>query len=265
MVQQEQEENALLELLILTIENILESTVRDKSVFAVRLLGLNKEFIAFMVKLTLRVHPIGQNRWRIVRFLVRVGDLHVDQFEFQHLMREAGAIQLMCRLCDQMNEPLRIEAMRWIGNYASDCATFVKHLLDCNALDAVISYIKRCPNEAVIDKAIYIMDACVKSCLKEQPQADAILKNLLVEKQFLSITVERVGRLGCEARTLDILGMWYRLLKWNKRFVLSILEDHGGLDRIDILLGAKNPAIYKAASQIDDFLHSSTDDMDERE
>lgn len=268
MVQREQEENTLLELLILTIENTMENTTKDNSVIGIRLLSLTKELIPFMVKLVMRVHGMGQNRWRIVRFLVRVGQLHVADFEFQNLMREAGAIQLMCRLCDQINEPLRIEAMRWIGNYASECTTFVQHLLNFKAFDAVISYIRRSPKESVIDQAIYIMDATVKACIKEAPASNCVLQDLLIEKQFLSITVQRVGQVGCETRTLDILGMWYRLLKWNKRFVLPILEEHGGLDRVDILLGDKNPVIYKAASQIDDFIQSyggEPQDMDERE
>lgn len=248
--EEEETPNTLLEPLIQVIEHILYKASDE---FAIRLISIEKPLITFLVSLCLRVTK--HNRLHVARTLVRFGTLSVPQMEYHHIMREAGCIQIMTNLTQDNNERLQREGIMWISNYASECPQFVEHLLHSGSFDAIISFIKRSPKETLLNISLYALAAACKTCYKNKTtENNAILQNLLIERGWLGLTVSHVGRKGHVNITLTVLNLWIGLLKWNRHVVLPIIEESGGLDRVNELLGDDNPAIYKLASNIDDMI-----------
>lgn len=263
--QKEEEPNQLLEYTLTIIQNVLQ---KSNEAYAVGLLRSVSDagVIEFLVGLCDRVSRTNFNVLHVQRILVLISKYNVENHEFVHRMRQAGCIQLMARLSVDANERIKKEAMMWIGNYSAEGSAFVQHLVEQHAYDGIIGLLRKAPKVHLLDQALYALVSAVKSCCRERnSESDATLRTLLTEKQFLDFTVRHVGQVGCDTRTCDILSMWVALLKWDKRFVLPILEDMHALDRVDDLLGSRNPAIYKLASQVDDLrmVRETMDEFDE--
>jgi hypothetical protein len=239
---------------------IINSTLKKvSSEFCIRLLAIERPLISFLVGLAQRTEKELVNQIRILQTLVHIGLQNVPQYEFQNIMREAGCVQLMSVLSHSGNERVRREAMMWIGNYASECFQFVKHLLECRAFDGVTAYLKHPSQPALVSQAIYVLAAASQSCYRNSDlnsvfQSNETLKVLLGQNKWLCHTAHRLGRLGCDEATLDILSLWINLIKWDKHFIVPLLEETGGLSKVDELLASKNTAIWSAANRLDELL-----------
>jgi hypothetical protein len=209
--------------------------------------------IAFMVGMCKRVSIINYNQIRVQRILVMLSKYNAPGNVFAHAMRAAGCIPLMAGLSVSGNERVQKEALMWIGNYAAGGHAFVQHLLECNAFDGIVGFLRRAPKQHVLDQALYVLTAAVQ----QQEEIAGTLRSLLTQKHFLEFTSRHVGQVGCDTRSADILGMWVALLKWNRTFVQPLLEESHGLERVDQLLGSPNPVLYRLASQVDDIVHAA--------
>lgn len=259
--QREEQPMEVLEYTLTIIQKTLEKSSEQR---AVQMVAMEPPAVAFMVGLCRRVSGVNFNVLRVQRILVMLSKYNTPGQEFLHAMRNAGCIPLMTELSVNANERIQKEALMWIGNYAAEGPAFVKHLLDGNAFDGIIGFLRRAPKQHVLDQALYVLVAAVKACCPPRPSGGGdnnILQTLITHKQFINFTVRHVGQVGCDTRTCDILSMWVALLKWNRKFVQPILEETHGLERVDDLLGSQNVAIYKLASQVDDIVHSGRGGM----
>lgn len=246
---------------------IINSTLKKvSSEFCIRLLAIERPLISFLVNLAQRTEKELVNQIRILQTLVHIGLQNVPQYEFQNIMREAGCIQLMSALSHSGNERVRREAMMWIGNYASECFQFVKHLIDCRAFDGVTTYLQHPSQPALVSQAIYVLAAASQSCYRNSGsvlESNETLKVLLGQNKWLCHTSHRIGRRGCDDVTLDILSLWINLIKWDKHFIVPLLEETGGLSKVDELLASKNPAIWKLANSLDELLQQYNNNNNE--
>lgn len=272
--QREEEPMELLEYTLTVIQKTLEKATPER---AVQMVALEPALVTFTVGLYKRVNQINYNHLHVMRILVMLSKFNTPQHEFLLAMRNAGCIPLMAQLSVNANERIQKEALMWIGNYAAEGHEFVAHLLEYHAFDGVVEFLRRAPKQSVLDQVLYVLTAAVKACCRRRdagfanfansapaaPSSQDTLRALLVEKHFLSFTTRYVGQKGCDTRTCDILSMWVMLLKWDKAYVLPILESTHGLDRVDELLGSPNVAIYKLASQVDDLVHAGMDTMED--
>lgn len=246
--------NDILECLLEIIEGCLYKTTDE---FALRLLYAEKPLIPFMVKLCTRVRLI--NQIHAARIVSRMGYFRVPKGEFLHLQREAGCIQVMTQFSWDSNERLQRESMVWLAYYAAYSSEFVSHLLQSKALDGIIEFFRRSPKASLLDQAIFVFCAACQSCYQNQThkkESGEILKDLLMEKGCLRLMCHHVGQTGKDKMTIDILTLWSGLLKWNRSFVFPYLQEIGGIDKVERLLGSNNTAIYKIAEKIIDFVQS---------
>lgn len=246
--------NETLNMLILIMKGTLK---KASEAFCIRLLSIERPLISFLVGLCQRIEDVP-DQIRILQMLVHIGLLNVPQHEFQSIMREAGCIQMMAIYSQSGNDRIRREAMMWLGNYASECYEFVTHLLSVGAFDGITAYLQHPSQLGLMSQAIYVLSAASQSCYRNRSEAsDQVLKTLLGQNGWLRFTSQRVGRKGCNDLTFDILTLWVKLMEWNKHFVRPILEETGGLNRLDELLADKDPRIYAAAAALDELLQNN--------
>jgi hypothetical protein len=250
------EHNESLNMLILIISKIL-SKEKSSDEFCIRLLSIERPLISFLVKLCPRVEDIA-NQIRILQTLVHIGLQSVPQYEFQNIMREAGCIQMMSLYSQSPHDRIRREAMMWIGNYANECYEFVTHLLSVRAFDGITEYIQHPSEKSLMCQAIYVLSAASESCCRNKTEeSNQVLKTFFGQNGWLRFTSQRVGRKGCNDLTFDILKLWVMLINWDKHFVRPILEETGGLAKVDELLADKDPRIWSAANALDELLQQN--------
>lgn len=246
--------NETLNMLLLIIGETLK---KSSEAFCIRLLSIERPLISFLVGLCPRIEEVS-DQICILQTLVHIGLLNVPQHEFQSIMREAGCIQMMAIYSQSGNDRIRREAMMWLGNYASECYEFVTHLLSVGALDGITAYLQHPSQLGLMSQAIYVLSAASQSCYRNRNEAsDQVLKTLLGQNGWLRFTSQRVGRKGCNDLTVDILTLWVKLMEWDKHFIRPILEETGGLHRLDELLADKDPRIYAAAAALDELLQNN--------
>jgi hypothetical protein len=228
---------------------------RATPLFRIRLISIERSLIVFLVGLLPRICDID-DKIRVAKMLVAIGILNVPQCEFQNIMREAGCIQLMTDLSQSGHEDLKREAIVWIANYAAESYTFVRHLLQCRAFDGVAAYLQHPSDIKYMNQAIYVLKTASQSCYTNRTaESDEVLRMLLGQNGWLRFTCERIGRIGCVELTLEILSFWIALVKWDIHFVRPILEELGGLKKLDVLLADKNPAIWSLSNRLDEMLN----------
>lgn len=242
-----------LSMILLIILSIFDNS---SAAFRIRLISIERLFIAFLVGLLPRICDID-DKIRVAKILVHIGMLDVPQCEFQNIMREAGCIQLMTDLSQSGHELLKRESMVWIANYASESYTFVTHLLHCRAFDGITVYLQRPSEVKYMNQAIHVLKTASQSCYNNRTtESDEVLKTLLNQNGWLRLTSQRIGRVGCVELTLEILSFWIALVKWDIHFIRPILEDSRGLERLAELLADKNPAIWSLANRLDEMLNN---------
>ena len=228
---------------------------RATPLFRIRLTSIERPLIVFLVGLLPRICAID-DKIRVAKMLVDFGIVDVPECEFQNIMREAGCIQLMTDLSQSGHEALKREAIVWIANYAAESYTFVRHLLQCRAFDGIVAYLQHPSDIKYTNQAIYVLKTASQSCYTNRTaESDEVLRTLLGQNGWLRFTCERIGRIGCVELTLEILSFWIALVKWDIHFVRPILEELGGLKKLDVLLADKNPAIWSLSNRLDEMLN----------
>jgi hypothetical protein len=200
-------------------------------------------------------HIEGVNQLRICQFLVQVGMLpHTVLIQ---RMVDAGGIAVMSRMMQDKNERLRREGLLWIANLALDGFKFVELLFDSKALEHAYITIRSRDRPYLVRNAIFAMLNVCKTCLANtmNPRSEDIMGHLIDNYQLMAHTVQYVDVPGCDELTIDILCLWNNAIKWRPAFVIPLLEERGGLDKVSQMLSHRNTKIYKLAVEIDDKTH----------
>lgn len=242
----------VLESLLEIIEGIL---YKSRPEFGAGLIYKEKPLIPFMIHLCPRLNTV--NQIRAARIVAQMGFYKVPNNEFLHLMREAGCIQLMSRFSLHPVERIQREALVWFAYYAGGSSEFVSHLIYNKALDGTFEFFRRDPKQSMVVQAMFILTVACQSCYQSKTnkkESDEILKDLLITKQCLGLMCHQLDKPGQVKMVTDILALWLGLLKWNRAFVLPYLEEIGGIEKVEKLLGDNCTAIYNLASKIDDLI-----------
>ena len=234
-----------------------------------RLFGQAEEKIqgfSFLVNLATRVNTANQRR--LARIFVKAGKFNDSALAMQTLMYKAGCLDLMIRFVEEADPRLQREGLMWLGNYASDSLQFAIQIKERDGFKVVSQRLRRAPTHDLRNGAVYcLMQACnICSNALPQERAEQTLVHLVYHCNIIQITCQHLGDLGDPQLTIDILELWLTLLrKWNTSSISLIIEEHGGQDKVEQLLGVTGPEgmrIFKLAEQVLDILSSGPMDFE---
>lgn len=218
----------------------------------------------FLFDLAPRVNKVNQRR--LLRVFVKAGKFNDTSLALQNLMQQSGAIQLMLRFAQDPDVALQREALVWLGNYASENIEFVRHIHALDGFRTVAQCLRRAPTHDVRNSAVYcLMQACNICTSFPHGEAEQVIIYLLQQCKLVSITCQHLGDVGDPQLTVDILETWLALLQWNREEVSRDIEDHGGQDKVEMLLGVTGnmgDRIFKLAEQVLDLLSTGSQSMD---
>lgn len=226
-------------------------------------------FLKFFMNLVFRLED-ERNKALIIGFFMHLSAFYITDLNlYRYLIEETECLKVMFHSLQYNVTDLVRTALIWIGNFASEGVPIVRRLVEAKILEEIMNRMHASAfSFASFSQAFYVLDTIAISCVEalqlqneDFALADSILGLIFLQYNVMSITCRVVDRALHDPRlTLDILGLWKKLLWWKPREVKPRLEEYGGFDVLEKFRNQPNEAIYEAANLILEMYGPSADD-----